>query len=256
MVSKNTVKFIKSLHRKKIRKQEQLFFVEGAKNVTELLLANFAVHQLLHTDKFRQQHPMLVEQCKGETLLVTPEELQQMGTFQTNDTALAVARMPDPDEFVVERGELALALDDIRDPGNLGTIIRVADWYGIEKIISSPQTAEIFNPKVLHASMGSFCRIRWKYADLVQVLPQTAVPIYGACLEGQNVHGLVLKEEGIILMGNESRGISDELMPLVHHKISIPKFGTAESLNVAIATAVICDNFRRNKQFSNPMVPI
>jgi TrmH family RNA methyltransferase len=249
MVSKNTVKFIKSLQRKKIRKQEQLFFVEGAKNVTELLQSNFTVTLLLYTDKFNKENAALLEQFRGDKLPVHPGELGQLGTFQTNDSALAVAKMPEMEEFEVEKGELALALDDIRDPGNLGTIIRVADWYGIKKLILSPQTAELFNPKVLHASMGSFCRVRWFYADLKRVLAKSVVPVYGACLEGQNVHTLELGEEGIILMGNESKGISREVMPFVHQKISIPKFGEAESLNVAIATAVICDNFKRKKQF-------
>ncbi len=251
MVSKNTVKFIKSLHRKKIRKQEQLFFVEGAKNVTELLRANFTVTHLLYTDKFWQEHSRLVELCEGENEMVSRELLAQAGTFQTNDSALAVAKMPEPDIFEVEKGDLALALSDIRDPGNLGTILRIADWYGVHKLILSPETADIFNPKVLHASMGSFCRVRWCYTELLPFLQKAKVPVYGASMQGDNVHSLGLGEEGIILMGNESRGISEELLPFVHQKIGIPRFGGAESLNVAIATAVICDNFQRNKQKLN-----
>src|SRR5690606_15106813 len=133
-----------------------------------------------------------------------------------------------------------------RDPGNLGTIIRIADWYGIKKLIFSEETADIYNPKVLNASMGSFTRISFFYTDLEEYLRGIPFPVYGAFLEGENLHRKNFKPEGIILMGNESNGISGKLASLVTDKLTIPPFGQAESLNVAVATAVICDNFRRN----------
>lgn len=247
MPSKNTVKFIKSLQLKKFRKQENAFFVEGNKNVTELLESDFMVTHLLYTSKFETLHTDLVASFGGEKYAVLPQLLASMGSFVSNDSALAVARMKDNKPISVEPGELVLALDDINDPGNLGTILRIGDWYGIKKMIFSPHTADFYNPKVLHASMGSFTRMTFVYTDLALFIRDANVPVYGAFLHGENIHKAVLKSEGIILMGNESSGISKELERLVSHKLTIPSFGAAESLNVGVATAVICDNFRRNR---------
>ena len=147
--------------------------------------------------------------------------------------------------FGIDKDELVIALDDVRDPGNLGTIIRIADWYGIKKLVLSPQTAEFYNPKVLQASMGSFTRVSFFYEKLETVFERWKRPVYGAFLEGENLHQLTRLDPGIILMGNESKGISSELKPWVTQKVTIPGFGHAESLNVAIATAIICDNFKR-----------
>ncbi|MBD8490808.1 RNA methyltransferase [Echinicola sp. CAU 1574] len=246
MISKNTVKFIKSLQQKKFRKQENAFFVEGSKNVTELLLSDFEVTHLLYTDKYFEEQQKLIDTCKGECFQVTPKNLEAAGSFKTNDGALAVAKLKDNSPFDIEKGELAIALDDVRDPGNLGTIIRIADWYGIKKLIFSKETADFYNPKVLNSSMGSFTRVSFFYTELKDYLPQQQLPVYGAFLEGDNIHSKTITEGGIILMGNESKGISDVLAPLVTQKLTIPRFGHAESLNVAIATAVICDNFKRN----------
>nr|WP_317047771.1 RNA methyltransferase [Pleomorphovibrio marinus] len=188
-----------------------------------------------------------MDSIEGEAILVGQHELSQIGTFQTNDAALAVATIPKAEDFEIGKGDLVLALDDVRDPGNLGTIIRIADWYGIEKLILSPETADFYNPKVLNASMGSFCRVRFMYKALDTVLGEIKIPVFGAFVDGDNLHKHDLGREGVILVGNESRGISADLAPYIHHKISIPQFGAAESLNVAIATAVICDNFMRKK---------
>ncbi|GGF26442.1 TrmH family RNA methyltransferase [Echinicola rosea] len=245
MISKNTVKFIKSLQQKKFRKQEGVFFVEGAKNVTELLHSDFEVTHLLYTAKYQEQHSQLISSCNAASYEVSPKTLESAGSFQTNDAALAVAKLKKNTPFDIEEGELAIALDDVRDPGNLGTIIRIADWYGIHKLVLSSQTADFYNPKVLHSSMGSFTRVSFFYTDLEAYLPQQALPIYGAFLEGEDIHRSTLVPAGIILMGNEAKGISPRLEALVSQKLTIPSFGHAESLNVAIATAVICDNFRR-----------
>ncbi len=245
MLSKNTVKFIKSLQQKKFRKQEHAFFVEGNKNVTELLGSDFKVTHLLYTTKFAESHPELVSRPGMAGYEVDQKTLQAMGSFVTNDSALAVADMKDNRPLQLHKNELAIALDDVRDPGNLGTIIRIADWYGIKKLILSEETADFYNPKVLNSSMGSFTRMDFFYTDLGEFLSRLDAPVYGAFLEGENVHQMDLHAEGIILMGNESRGISDRLASRVTHRLTIPAFGQAESLNVAIATAVICDNFRR-----------
>jgi len=221
------------------------FFVEGAKNVTELLLSDFTITHLLLTDKFLSEQQTLLAKFEGEKIMTTPKALKSMGTFSSNEQALAVARIKPNAPLEIRPGELILALDDIRDPGNLGTIIRIADWYGIKKILLSPETADVYNPKVLHASMGSFSRMSFEYVDLKSKLSDVAVPVYGAFLEGVSIHDLEGGTDGVLLMGNESHGIRDDLKALVSQKLTIPAFGAAESLNVAIATAVICDNFRR-----------
>lgn len=245
MLSKNTLKFIKSLQQKKFRKQEQAFFVEGNKNVTELLDSDFKVTHLLYTPKFAGSHPGFINKPGTASYEVDQKTLETLGSFVTSDSALAVAQMKSNSPLHLDQSDLAIALDNIRDPGNLGTIIRIADWYGIRKLILSEETADFYNPKVLNSSMGSFTRVEFFYTNLQNFLSQTKLPIYGAFLEGENIHQAELKASGIILMGNESNGISESLSPLVSRKLTIPSFGQAESLNVAVATAVICDNFRR-----------
>ena len=246
MLSKNTVKFIKSLHQKKFRKQESAFFVEGAKNVTELLLSNYTVSHLLCTEKYLEENASLLTGFSGIKVDVKPKELASLGTFSSNDQALAVAKIKENKPLTLGNDHLILALDDVRDPGNLGTIIRIADWYGIEKILLSKNTADVYNPKVLNASMGSFTRLSFEYVDLLEKLTASKLPVYGAFLEGKNVHHLEKMSTGILLMGNESNGISGQLEKIVTQKLTIPAFGEAESLNVAIATAVLCDNLKRN----------
>ncbi|GGZ31428.1 RNA methyltransferase [Echinicola pacifica] len=248
MISKNTLKFIKSLQQKKFRKLERAFFVEGSKNVTEILKSDFKVTHLLATEKYISEHHGLMSQLDVEILEASPKELAAAGTFLTNDAALAVAELKEERPFEVGTEELVLALDDIRDPGNMGTIIRIADWYGISKMVFSSQSADFYNPKVLNASMGSFSRVQFFYAPLEEYLKTQSAPIFGAYLDGESVHTASFEPTGILLMGNESQGISAELEPLVTKKVTIPSFGGAESLNVATATAVLCDNFRRIKK--------
>lgn len=245
MLSKNTVKFIKSLHQKKYRSESSQFFVEGEKSVLEVLNSNFLIDLLLVTESFEQRHSAALRQFGGEMIRVTQHQLEQVGQYQSNDSALAVVKMKENTPFEPEGSELIIALDDIRDPGNLGTIIRVADWYGIDKLVFSPQTAEIYNPKVIQASMGSFTRVHFFYEDLTKVINRWKLPVYGAFLDGENIHQMGKPSAGILLMGNEANGISPELAKKVTQKVTIPGFGQAESLNVAIATAILCDNFKR-----------
>ena len=245
MLSKNTVKFIKSLHQKKFRNQEQRFFVEGEKSVLEVLNSTFEVELLLATEHFISVNRALISKTNIELIPVTQKQLEGLGQYQSNDSALAVVKLKSNQEFDYPAGKLVIGLDDVRDPGNLGTIIRIADWYGIKHLVFSPQTADFYNPKVIQASMGSFTRVDFFYTDLKSIFEKWNVPIYGAFLNGQNIHRMHQPNPGIILMGNESQGISDELEKLVTQKVTIPGFGAAESLNVAIATAIICDNFKR-----------
>jgi TrmH family RNA methyltransferase len=245
-ISLRIKKFIKSLQVKKYRKQEQCFVVEGAKSVQELLTSEFEIVLLLVTKEFRANNRLPMS---AEIIEVDANELESLGEFQSNDSALAVARMrqltnlePDPTEFV-------LVLDDIRDPGNLGTIIRTAEWFGITKILASEETADFYSPKVISATMGSFTRCKIMYTDLATYLTgKKGSRVFGAFLDGTDVHKVDFGRGGFIIIGNESRGISKELEDLITDRITIPKYGNAESLNAAMATGIICDNLRRALQ--------
>ncbi len=245
MISNKSIKYIKSLQLKKYRKQEKLFLVEGAKSVLEVLGSDYEIKTLLGAEQFFEQNKTPLDNASFETYNVTENQLSTMSNFKSNKTALAVVRMKESNSITFMENEWILALDDINDPGNLGTIIRIADWYGINKILCSDNTAELYNPKVIAASMGSFTRINIYYDNLNEKLNNCKLDIYGTLLQGKNVHEMTFTEGGIVLIGNESHGISDDLIPLINHKITIPRFGQAESLNAGIATAIICDNLRR-----------
>ncbi|MCA1930487.1 RNA methyltransferase [Rheinheimera sp.] len=245
MISQKWSKLIRSLQQKKYRKAEQLFFVEGEKSVLELLHSSWKVRAVFGTEAFLQHHHSLcvkadlVQQC-------TEHELVQVGTFSSNNAALAVAEIPVSHAFKEQAEEWVLVLDQINDPGNLGTIIRVADWYGIRHILCSPDTVDLYNPKVIAAAKGSFLRVQMYYQELLPVLKQSTMPVYGAYLEGESVHQLKLsKAGGYLVMGNEANGISPALKPVITHPVTIPAFGDTESLNVGIATAILCDNLKR-----------
>lgn len=243
MLSKATIKFIKSLQVKKYRKQEQCFLVEGAKSVQELLGSDFEIVKLFGTTNFLSTLEMPL---KGEVVEVSEGELEGLGEFQTNRSALAIARFKPNTAPYTSETEYAIVLDDIRDPGNLGAIIRTADWFGIQKIIASAETADFYNPKVISASMGSFTRVHVYYTDLISYLTRNNHPVYGAFLDGTDIHSVNFARGGLILIGSESHGISADLTDYITEKITIPRYGKAESLNAAIATAVICDNLRRS----------
>ena len=200
---------------------------------------------LLATPAFSENNADTIQKSKAEFIEVTQNQLESVGQFQSNDAALAVVKMKVNQYFDFPTSNFVIALDDVRDPGNLGTIIRVADWYGIKNLLFSSQTADFYNPKVIQASMGSFTRVNFYYGELSTVLKKWEVPVYGAFLDGQNVHNLKSIKPGVLLMGNESNGISEELKTIVSEKVTIPAFGETESLNVAIATAILCDNFKR-----------
>lgn len=242
MLSKATIKFIKSLQVKKYRKQEQCFVIEGAKSVEELLASDFEVIKVLGTSEFLSKTKVPL---RGEVLEVSEGILETLGEFRSNRTALAIAKIKPNSPLMVSPSEYGLVLDDIRDPGNLGTIVRTADWYGISKIIASPETADFYNSKVITATMGSFTRVQLYYTDLSPYLTACDLPVYGAFLEGRDVHSVAFQPGGLVVVGSESHGISAEVERFVTEKITIPRFGAAESLNAAIATAVICDNIRR-----------
>ena len=240
MLSKNQIKLIRSLELKKNRKRENLFVAEGPKVVGDLLKAGFRAHAIFATKPY------------GNAQQVTDDELRRISFLQHPQEVLALFEIPSsnhPSQFSVLRSQLILALDGIQDPGNLGTIIRIADWFGISTIFCSQDTVDCYNPKVVQATMGSIAHVKMVYCDLVKLLSETQLPVYGTLLDGENIYQQELKPEGIIVMGNEGNGISKEVRPLVTHRLLIPNFSTqpetAESLNVAIATAITCSEFRR-----------
>jgi TrmH family RNA methyltransferase len=240
-----TRKLIKSLQLKKYRKEEQCFVVEGAKSVQELLDSDFEIRMVAATHGFLKQNEsqLKLNGTAGEES--TEKDITAVGSLQTNDTAIAVARMK-PNFFpVIQDDEYIVALDDIRDPGNAGTIIRTADWFGIKNIIASEETADFYNSKTISASMGSFCRVNIYYTPLPDFLRASKKKKYGAFLEGEDVHRITFATGGVIVIGNESNGISSEVAKLIDQKITIPRYGKAESLNAGISTAIILDNLRR-----------
>lgn len=214
----------------------------------ELLVSDFSVEFILTTLEFQQKYSSILSQHKSLCETVTLQELQGLGSFQTNDSCLAVAKTKQNIFLCAEGNEYVLVLDDISDPGNLGTIIRIADWYGIKKIICSETTTDMYNPKVIASSKGSFTRVDLFYTDLSQYLSANSgsYMVAGAFLNGSSLYNFDFPSTGgYIVMGNESNGVGADVEKYVTQRITIPRVGAAESLNVGIATAVILDNMRR-----------
>lgn len=219
--------------------------VEGGKSVAELLKSDFKIVQLLVTGEFLKANWKLIQAFQGDLVEVKEKELAAVGEYSTNDAALAVVQMKSNVPPTLKSNEFVLMLDDLRDPGNLGTIIRTADWYGIATIIASEETADVYNMKVIQSSMGSFTRVNIFYTHLATFLAKNQLPVFGTFLNGTNAHDVDFGNRGIVVIGNEANGISKEVEEFVTDRITIPKYGHAESLNAAIATAIICDNIRR-----------
>ena len=236
MISKNQIKFVRQLEQKKYRKKEGLFVAEGPKVVGDLLRAGFKAHTIFATSEWESQGQTFQE--------VSDEELRRVSFLQHPQRVLALFFIPT--ESVPSVSSLSLALDDVQDPGNLGTIIRIADWFGIDTIYCSENTADAWSPKVVQATMGSIARVNIIYTDLQELISKAQVPVYGTLLDGQNIYTQELSKEGIIVMGNEGNGISAPIRKLINRKLLIPQFHEGpESLNVAIATAITCSEFRR-----------
>lgn len=240
MVSKNQIKLITSLQQKKYRKQEQLFFVEGVKGVQELLDSNFELHELFTT----KSDFMAIDTSKVHT--ITESELRKISVLTTPNSCLAVFRIPKA--IAYEQKGLIIALDDVRDPGNLGTIIRLCDWFGVKTLFCSEESVDVYNPKVVQATMGSISRVNVVYGNLEQFLTDAKLPVFGTFMDGASIYKEKLPTEGIVVMGNEANGISKPIENLVSKRIAIPRFGdlqATESLNVATATAIILSEFKR-----------
>jgi TrmH family RNA methyltransferase len=255
MLSKNQIKFLNSLKQKKFREEHNLFIAEGNKIIPELLVSAIKVKQIYSISAAIEK---LTIPDQVECIEIKPAELDRISSLTTPNEMIAVCEIPAYSMNIHElKNKLTLVLDTIKDPGNLGTIIRVADWFGIETIICSNESADVFNSKVVQATMGSIARIKIHYTGLHEFLllnqQELKLPVFGALLEGENIYSKQLPDAAFILIGNESKGISIPLIPHITHKITIPSFshfksmqGETESLNAAIATSIICSEFRRN----------
>ena len=241
MISKNQLKQLRALSQKKQRKLQNLFLVQGEKNVLELFNSTLVTKQLFATPEFIKKHDLLL----NHTFVVeaSEEELAKASTLVSNNAAIAIVETPIPPQ--AKSSGITLVLDGISDPGNLGTIIRVADWYGINELILSADCADPYNPKVISATMGSFTRVSIVQTDLESYFANQIRPVYGAYLEGNSIHSTSFESDLILVMGSESHGIRSDIATSITNKITIPAFGDAESLNVAMATGIILDNIKR-----------
>lgn len=255
MISKNKIKYIRSLEMKKHRKANGVFVAEGYKLVGDLL-NHFECVYVAATSDWLSTHEGWFNAQREKDLEVdevTDEELRKISFQETPQQVLAIFRQPDEsvEASVVMKTQLCLALDDVQNPGNLGTIVRLADWFGIEHIFCSRGCADIYNPKTVQATMGAMARVQVHYVDLLEVLSSLDqnTPVYGTFLDGENLYNKELENRGVIVMGNEGKGVSKDVEMFVTERLYIPNYPvgreTSESLNVAIATAIVCAEFRR-----------
>ncbi len=252
MLSKNKIKFIQSLNRKKNREQEAAFLVEGNKLVMEAVTSRFSVKLLVGTAEFLEENNLSAT-AADEVAECSQEELKKASLLKTPQQAMAIVEIPTYQLTTANlAGTFSLALDFVQDPGNLGTIIRIADWFGIKQVLCSANSVDCYNPKVIQASMGAIFRVQVHYLDLEKLANEaheSQLPVYGTFLEGENIYTSNLSPHGILVMGNEGNGISPALAGKIRHKIHIPSFARenrgSESLNVATATAICCSEFKR-----------
>ena len=238
MISKSQIKLIRSLQQKKYRSKLKLFVAEGPKVINELLTAKFKLHSLYVTveDLFTGVH----------SEIISDEEISKISFLKNANNSVAIFTIPEQKK--PRKEGITLLLDSIRDPGNLGTIIRLSDWFNVSNIICSSDSVDCFNPKVIQATMGSISRVSISYCDLTTYLSLSDLPVYAGTMDGKNIYKEKLPENAIVIVGNEANGISDTLLNLTTHKIGIPRFGNnhqTESLNVAVATAILFSEFKR-----------
>ena len=235
MINKNELKYIQSFAHKKHWIQESVFVIEGPKMMEEVMSSDWVIHRAYATKEWIAQQPFKPHYLTE----LTDFELDNISQLQKSNQVLALVEKRQEQGPVQLKGKLTLILDGIQDPGNLGTIIRTADWFGWDQIIVSPDTANCYNPKVIQSTMGSILRVKVVTTDLPELLQSVKLPIYGAVLEGQSIQNIALAKEGVLIIGNESKGIRAPLLAMITNPITIPKYGLAESLNAAVATGII-----------------
>jgi len=245
MLSKSQINLLKSLQQKKFRREHGLFIVEGHKSITEFINSAYKTEAVYYTHSFDSKVLKLSQKINFCEISVT--ELEKVSSLKTPQDALALINIPKWPVLQHEqlKGKFSLVLDGIQDPGNMGTIIRIADWFAIGNIICSEDTVDAYNPKVVQACMGSLARVKVHYTSLTEFLPEIKLPVFGALLDGENIYSTDFGKEGLIVMGNEGNGLRPEVQRMVNRAITIPRIGKAESLNVAIATALFCSEITR-----------
>jgi TrmH family RNA methyltransferase len=240
MLSKSQISFIKSLHQKKYRKEHGLFLVEGIKSIKEFIQSSYQIHTIFYNS---EQYNLLPKLPANINLFeVKNAELDKISTLQTPQGFLALVHIPKNKELDLKtlKNQFTLVLDGVQDPGNMGTIIRTADWFGFKNIICSADCVEVFNPKTVQATMGSLARANIYEADLPAMLTGNTIPVFGALLDGESIYKTQWGAEGLIILGNEGKGISAEVIKKINKPVTIPRIGEAESLNVAVSAAIFC----------------
>jgi len=247
MLSKSQISFVKSLHQKKYRKEHGLFIVEGIKSIKEFVQSNYRIHTIFYTG---EQHNLLPKLPANINLFeVNNAELGKISTLQTPQGFLALLHIPKNEQLnlINLKNQFTLVLDGLQDPGNMGTIIRTADWFGFKNIICSADTVEVYNPKTVQATMGSLARVNIYYEQLSTLLRDIKIPVFGALLNGKSIYKTNWGNEGLIILGNEGKGISQEIIEMINHPVTIPRIGDAESLNVAVSASIFCSEITRPK---------
>jgi len=246
MLSKSTISLLKSLQQKKFRTEHGLFLVEGYKSVIDFANSAYQIVTIYYTNAIDPKLLNLSGKINFNEISLT--DLEKISSLRSPQEIIALVKMPEWPILKAEelKGKFAIALDGIQDPGNMGTIIRTADWFGIQHIICSADTVDVYNPKVVQATMGSLARINVYYTELAEFLGDINLPVYGALLDGANIYETDFGTEGVVIMGNEGNGLRPEIIRLVKKAITIPRWGNAESLNVGIATAIFCSEIKRN----------
>jgi TrmH family RNA methyltransferase len=252
MLSKSQISLLKSLQHKKDRLEHGLFLVEGYKSVIEFINSPYQMDVIYHTSSFASK--MLKLSRKINLTEISAAEMEKISGLKTPQGVAALVNIPSwPALNNAElRQKFAIVLDGLQDPGNMGAIVRTADWFGMGQIICSADTVDVYNPKVVQASMGSLARVKVFYADLAALLPQTGIPVFGAMLQGENIYHTDFGAEGLILVGNEGNGVRPEIARLITKAVTIPRIGSAESLNAGIATAIFCSEIARKRNINLP----
>jgi len=240
MLSKSQISFIKSLHQKKYRKEHGLFIVEGIKSIQEFFQSSYQIHTIFYNS---EQYNLLPKLPANINLFeVKNAELDKISTLQTPQGFLALVHIPKNSQLELNelKNQFTLILDGVQDPGNMGTIIRTADWFGFKNMICSPDCVEVFNPKTVQATMGSLARINIHEIDLPAFLEKNTIPVFGALLDGESIYKTQWGNEGLVVLGNEGKGISAAVIKKINKPVTIPRVGQAESLNVAVSAAIFC----------------
>ena len=247
MLSKSQISFIKSLHQKKYRKEHGLFLVEGIKSIKEFIQSSYQIHSIFYNS---EQSGLLPKLPANINLFeVNNAELGKISTLQTPQGFLALVHTQENRELSLQqlKNRFTLVLDGVQDPGNMGTIIRTADWFGFKNIVCSEDCVEVFNPKTVQATMGSLARVEIYIENLSTFLDRSQIPVFGALLDGESIYQMNWGTEGLVILGNEGKGISPEIVKKINKPVTIPRFGEAESLNVAVSAAIFCSELVRVK---------